>query len=454
MPTGNLWIRTNPTAPPLNPISTDPEDILSARGEWNRIDYVHVDHCNPNAVENEWYTIKDVPISDAMRKVTKVYPWIAHSIAYYVSMTTPSFALGVSDAELFVKFYPFQRSFFHRAESSLDSLLFAELKKQGRLKAVERLAVNSTDYEKKKKQILGKDYEDPKKNQDKPGGGPGQDKSGTATVPIRPKGGDTGKRRPLYPESTPSGVYRTPQGGGGGGGELEQEDDEDDGNVDYMDDPLPGKKTVGDRARAAEEDYSAKNREREGSLEEEKDDGSHGRGTSQMPSQDHTFFNPGLQQYYDQLRYEQEYQHQLAAQQQQSRGGTYEYIMKGRQQFEEHKRKQREEEERKRKAKLNASQIKVEEEQQKLQLHPTGLDLLGRQFGRQTQGGYFDNGTMVGVLGMGTNQHFADMSTRHNLLVGTFKQGRQDLIQGSRQGKEVVPSFSHRNALDELFGRR
>ncbi|KAK4220691.1 hypothetical protein QBC38DRAFT_349925, partial [Podospora fimiseda] len=136
MPSGHLWIRTNPVKPPApaNTISTeDPEDDMLRSSLWDSIDKIEIDeyHNNAAADSDEQFTIEDNTITDEMRKLTKEYRWIAHSIVYHVKMTTPSLVLGnkPEDLQLLIKFYPFRRAFFHRAESALDNLLFGELKR-------------------------------------------------------------------------------------------------------------------------------------------------------------------------------------------------------------------------------------------------------------------------------------------------------------------------------------
>ncbi|KAF4337444.1 hypothetical protein FBEOM_8673 [Fusarium beomiforme] len=67
-----------------------------------------------------------------MLKLAQYYPSVAYSITYAVQLETPSKILsspGVTQALYF--FYPFQRPFFHTAESQLDDLIWADLVRLG-----------------------------------------------------------------------------------------------------------------------------------------------------------------------------------------------------------------------------------------------------------------------------------------------------------------------------------
>lgn len=67
-----------------------------------------------------------------MLRLANSYSWIAYSIKYSVKLDTPSFILGSNGAaQTLHHFYPFQRPFFHTAESDLDDLVWKDLTNLG-----------------------------------------------------------------------------------------------------------------------------------------------------------------------------------------------------------------------------------------------------------------------------------------------------------------------------------
>ncbi len=226
MPAGKLWIRTNPTKPPSKAIPNDDDDERSRKPEWDGIQFIEKDKYNSDAKAGPvGFTREKGEITAEMRNLSKKCPWIAHSIAYYVNMDHASFALFGTRPETYVKFYPFGRSFYHRAESLLDGLLFAELKKLGRMKAVENLG-NDPRHEDTKKRILKADYKppgdpsgpDPRQS----GGGSGGGAGGAGGKPgSGQKGQGKKKKQPLFPDAPQS----SDEDEGNGDMEEERKDD-------------------------------------------------------------------------------------------------------------------------------------------------------------------------------------------------------------------------------------
>ncbi|KAI1759625.1 hypothetical protein GGR53DRAFT_512995 [Hypoxylon sp. FL1150] len=66
---------------------------------------------------------------DQMVLLTHWYPFLAYSIRYQISLDTFSYILREERAESLVRFFPFQRSWFHKAESNLDDAVFKELER-------------------------------------------------------------------------------------------------------------------------------------------------------------------------------------------------------------------------------------------------------------------------------------------------------------------------------------
>ncbi|KAI9163799.1 hypothetical protein HJFPF1_05426 [Paramyrothecium foliicola] len=183
-PSGKIWIRTNPTEAPQDKHLDGGDEAMGRMEAWDNIAKFEYD-----SWDSQGFTIKECEADSDILELTKKYPWIAHSIAYYVTMDTKSYSLGCDNISKAIKFYPFRRSFYHRVESLLDSFLFNELKKSAIMAAVSTLAdLPVSERERKKKKILGKDYVPPRTS------GNMSIEEERNKIPIRTKQGETKKK--------------------------------------------------------------------------------------------------------------------------------------------------------------------------------------------------------------------------------------------------------------------
>ncbi|KAF5578871.1 uncharacterized protein FSUBG_13704 [Fusarium subglutinans] len=130
-PAGQLWIRTNcPTA-----TDTDNSEISEkqASGGWGSLD----------VVEEEQYQTNSKNTTTQAGKFTRTSVTIDNSCTISQQRATKG-----------IRFYPFGRSFYHRAESLLDSILFAELKEFARSRVTDTLGNSQAD--KTKEKVFGK----------------------------------------------------------------------------------------------------------------------------------------------------------------------------------------------------------------------------------------------------------------------------------------------------------
>jgi hypothetical protein len=277
-------------------------------------------------------------------------------------MDTYSYALNRDSSASALKFYPFRRPFFHRAESLLDNLLFSELKSLGKRRAVETLT-NSAEEDRKKKKILGKDYEPPKK-QPKPTGDAGNgdvsQPDGNAVLPLRQKGGSTKKQQ--GGKDKLQGGKNKQQGGkdkptGQPSGSIQGEEDVP------LDMPLGTEKSPGAIDQAKKE-----------SLEQQ------------------TYANLVRQQRQQQQQQNQ-YQQQIYQQQGQRKLALYDYFSLGKDKFPEDKPKDKPimNIEEPQTGPKNKPDMNIEEQQK-----PVRLNLVNRQL-EPSQVGYLNNNVMVGM---------------------------------------------------------
>ncbi|KAK4169840.1 hypothetical protein QBC43DRAFT_352045 [Cladorrhinum sp. PSN259] len=440
-PKGQLWIRTNPENP-NKPIGlNDAEGELCDNAKWGTggIEMMEVDQYDSSAGDNNWFTIKEQPITTAMRDISKTYRWIAHSIAYYVNMTTPSLALGLPNQqnpnifpELFVKFYPFQRSFFHRAESSLDGLLFGELKRQAKLKAVSLLTVGDQDYEKKKKEIMGKDYEDTSKQtgsgSNPPGGRTGT--GGSTTLTDRTKSQHKGgrKKRVDLPQEDLTTKRPFTSLTGTDAPTTGHNDpflpDEDRKHTDQ-----PRKKDPEDKAREDTERAGQVYYPRIGQPQQQDQP-----GTTFIPPfpqpQYHQPAQPQLdpikvehdlfrQKVYEESLARQAFEQQQALKQERTRQSMQQHITQRQPAYRIKLQKEDEEY----LAKLEPEQREAVQEQRSKKRG--GTDPLSRQFGQQAteQGQLFGHGFMTWSLGQDTNGRYEEMGEFYRKQMAVFRGG-------------------------------
>ncbi|RGP72361.1 hypothetical protein FLONG3_6757 [Fusarium longipes] len=77
----------------------------------------------------KWKTLDETSIKPVnIETITKDYKFLAYTISYRVNMSSPSYFMDRKTTELKIKFYPFQRPFFHRFESAFDSRLFTKMR--------------------------------------------------------------------------------------------------------------------------------------------------------------------------------------------------------------------------------------------------------------------------------------------------------------------------------------
>ncbi len=383
MPAGQLWIRTNPTAPPENIVLTDEDDKMSAKPEWNGIDFIEEDEYTGGR-----FTRKRVKIRNDMRKLTEQCPWIAHSIAYHVNMDTYSFALDRAKPDVYIKFYPFSRGFYHRAESMLDGLLFAELKRRGRARAVEKLP-DSLENEDRKKKILKADYV-PKKmsgasGEKLPGGGSSDEAGGKGKKKKQTKKGS----QALFLEGTPQ-----------GGGIAEENDDSGASLITEY--PQPTKQTK----RDAESGLNG-----------------HQHQTVSQESSQREQDRPVQERYLQQHEFQRNHDASQAQQREQQNQRICDYVL-------QHN------------ANPKGSEL-AQHGQPKLtpMVTSTGTNPLERQFTTQMQRQYFNNSMMLETLAGGLKDTLRKLGVGYSGFIDTRKKMRNDFIKNSRDGTGVIPSY-------------
>ncbi|KAI5460676.1 hypothetical protein BGZ63DRAFT_425164 [Mariannaea sp. PMI_226] len=170
-PSGHLWICTNPPVDDVDEMKNGGDwDIWSA-GVWGGdISKIEVDKYEGHRFLKP--QLEDANSNDR-EKVMKEYPWVAYVIYYHLSMSSYSYVLQKDKPTKAVRFYPFRRAFYHRAESLLDSQLMELLREQARV----RIRLQLEDKK--------KDPDTGEVSTQKPGGQGPRDGSG--------KGGGSGK---------------------------------------------------------------------------------------------------------------------------------------------------------------------------------------------------------------------------------------------------------------------